>query len=817
VRVLYWLALAVAWLGGSIGFDGLARAASPGTLRVDVSKPGAPIGKLFYGLMTEEINHSYDGGLYAELIQNRIFQNSPAEPVDWSIVQAGKSAGTIELDPTNPVNDTALKTSLKLKISALDNGGHVGVANSGYWGIPVWPNTKYHASFYARSGDGFSGPLTVSIESNDGATVFAVAKVDSISGDWKKYSVDMTTPQVPASTTNRFVISAASKGTVWLSLVSLFPPTYKDRPNGNRIDLMQKLADLHPAFLRFPGGNYVEGDTIAERFEWKDTVGPLEQRPGHRSPWGYRSTDGLGLLEFLDWCDDLQMEPLLAVYAGYSLRHDYVKPGPDLEPFVQDALDEIEYCTGDASTKWGKQRAADGHPNPFIIHFIEIGNEDFFDKSGSYDGRFAQFFDAIKAKYPKLQCIATTPVKSRKPDLLDDHAYLSPRGMLRAVHRYDDYDKNKPKVFFGEWATESGKPTPDMRAALSDAAWLTGLQHDSDTVLMNCYAPLLVNVNKGAWQWQTNLIGYDAASSFGSPSYYAQSMFSGNWGDLNLPTDLTPQSLPPSPTQAPHGRIGVGTARSTAEFKDLKVSNGNQTLYQSDPAGKPTDWQPGTGDWSVHDGVLGQSNAGARGARDLAGDPSWKDYTLTLKARSLGDGGFQILFHVIDADNMIALNLGGGGKADLHRVSGRDRDALGEASSFTAEPNKWYDLRIELAGADIKCFVDDKPIIQATDTPPVPPAPVYAAASRDKSTGDVILKVVNVIDTPQQIEINLSGIGSVAKEAVVEVLAGQPRDQNTVDAPEKIAPEKGTIANAAAKFTHEFPPYSVSVMRLKVK
>jgi alpha-N-arabinofuranosidase len=796
-------------------------AANPGTITIDLNKPGDPIPAHFFGLMTEEINHSYDGGLYAELIRNRVFQDPETNFHAWSLVKSGRAAGSFEFDPNNPVNDSALKLSLKLRIDSVGADTRVGVANTGFWGIPVWPNTKYHASFYARGGDGFTGPLTVQIESNDGNTVFATANVNNITGDWKKYTVDLSTSQVPASAANRFVISASSKGTVWLSLVSLFPPTYKDRPNGNRIDIMQKLADLHPGFLRFPGGNYVEGNYIPERFDWKKTIGPLEGRPGHPCCWGYRSSDGMGLLEFLDWCEDLNMEPLLAVYAGYSLKHDYVKPGPDLQPFVQDALDEIEYCTGDVSTKWGKERAADGHPAPFVIHYVEIGNEDWFDKSRSYDGRFTQFFDAIKAKYPNIQCIATTPVKSRKPDLVDDHGYPSPAAMLKKVHTYDNRSASLPKVFFGEWATESGTPTPNLRAALCDAAWLTGLQRDSSTVIMNCYAPLFVNVNKGAWQWRTNLIGYDAASSFGSPSYYAQAIFSRNWGDVNLATDVVAQDVHAAPTQPLAGEIGLGTIRSSAEFKEIKVTSGDKTLYQSDAADhandRAGDWSAASGTWTIADGAIQQSNETERDAREFVGDFRWTDYTLTLQARALGKGGFRVLFHAADPDNYLSLNVGGDGNVRLSRVADGGRDPLGDAASLTPEAGKWYAARVELVGNHVKCYVDDKLLITATDAIPVPPTPLFAAASRDSATGDVILKAVNVSDAPQQIEIHLDGATDVKKEADIETLTGQPHDQNTVEFPEKVAPEKGTIDDAGSVFTHIFPANSVNVIRLHAK
>ena len=303
---------------------------------------------------------------------------------------------------------------------------------------------------------------------------------------------------------------------------------------------MEKLAAMKPTFLRFPGGNYVEGDTLRERFDWKATRGPLPFRPGHRSCWNYRSTDGLGLLEFMGWCEDLNMQPVLAVFAGYALRQQPVEPGPLLEPYVQDALDEIEYLTADAGTShWGALRAKDGHPAPFALKYIEIGNEDYFDRSNSYEARFAQFFDAIKAKYPNLQLISTTNnVKIRKPDLIDDHYYRSAKAFFDDIHHYDKSDRNGPKIFVGEWATREGDPTTNMNAALGDAAWMTGMERNSDLIVMQCYAPLFVNVNPGGMQWKSDLIGYDAMNSYGSPSYYAQCMFANNIGDTLPPADL---------------------------------------------------------------------------------------------------------------------------------------------------------------------------------------------------------------------------------------------------------------------------------------
>src|SRR5438477_5051900 len=353
-------ALAAFLIGAPAGLR--AQAGGGVTLQIKADQVTARVNPMFYGLMTEEINYSYDGGLYGELVRNRNFKEDPKEPVHWQLVQERGGAGSMALDTSQPLND-AVPASLKLTVSQVSGDQKVGVANDGFWGIPVKPNTTYKASFYAKASAGFTGALTVAIAGNDGSTEHANVQVPSIGGAWRKYDVSLTTTaSVTPSAGNRLVLSTNKTGTVWFGFVSLFPPTWKDRPNGNRKDIMQLLADMKPAFLRFPGGNYLEGNTIETRFDWKKTIGDVAQRPGHMNDgWRYWSSDGMGLLEFLEWCEDVNMQPLLAVYAGYSLRQQGVKPGAELEPFVKDALDEIEYVTGDAGTTWGARRAKDGH------------------------------------------------------------------------------------------------------------------------------------------------------------------------------------------------------------------------------------------------------------------------------------------------------------------------------------------------------------------------------------------------------------------------------------------------------------------------
>jgi len=554
-------------------------------LTLDLTKANKDVSPKLYGLMTEEINYSYDGGLYAELIRNRVFKNNASKPEAWSLVKNGDAKADIKLIGADPQNvprgeggnaiNEALTTCLRLTVES--SGKRAGIANEGYWGIPVRPATTYTASFYIKGTESVppprfnqndqttpavpiienntAGPITVSIESNDGGTVYASGTINfEKSPFWKKYALKLTTAaDVKPTKDARFVISTDRTGLYYFNLVSLFPPTYNNRLNGDRQDITKLLVDMKPTFLRFPGGNFLEGPYLGDHFPWKTTLGPLEQRPGHTGSWGYRATDGMGLLEYLGWCEDVHMEPLLAVFAGYSLRGDHIDAGPLLAPHVQDALDEIEYITGDVHTYWGAKRAADGHPAPFKLTCVEIGNEDWFDRSNTYDARFNQFRKAINAKYPSLHCISTIAdaqfpkmmvTTGSKPYMVDEHYYQNAWQMEEDAGKYDSYDrKTSPKIFVGEWATREGSPTTNLNAALGDAAWMTGMERNSDIVLRSCYAPLFVNVNPrnpatgdgGGMQWSSDLIGYNALNSYGSPSYYVQKMFNTNIGNKIVP------------------------------------------------------------------------------------------------------------------------------------------------------------------------------------------------------------------------------------------------------------------------------------------
>jgi len=563
------------------------------SITIDASKATAQVSPRLYGLMTEEINYSYDGGLYAELIRNRVLMDNMTAPDHWAAFGENAASVKVALDGSNPLN-AKLSMALKVTVGTASAGHASGVANDGFWGIPVQPNTTYKASFYARMLAGGPDKLTVTIASPDRSVVYASGTVSGVGGDWAKHELTLTTGAVTPTANARFVISLESPGTVYLTLVSLFPPTWNNRPNGFRRDLMQMMIDMKPKFLRFPGGNYLEGSNLSQRFQWKNTIGALEQRPGHQGPWGYRSSDGMGLLEFLLWCEDMGAEPVLGLYAGYSLDGSHVATGTALDPYVQDALDEIEYVTGDIGTKWGAQRAADGHAAPFALHYVEVGNEDFFDKSGSYDARFTQFFDAIRAKYPSLKVIssigneqpASLRVKSRAPDMLDEHYYRATDEFIATAKQFDTYSRTGSEIFVGEWAaheTASIRPwdaaaktqpvTPTFKAAIGDAVWMIAMERNADLIRMQCYAPLLVNVNTGAWQWRPDLIGYTALTSYGSPSYHALAMFGSNLGDEVLRTVSSDSTIHACATRlASSGRIFLKLVNTSASAQSIQLS-----------------------------------------------------------------------------------------------------------------------------------------------------------------------------------------------------------------------------------------------------
>jgi alpha-L-arabinofuranosidase len=587
-----------------------AAAAPTATLTVDAGHTTTPVNDYQFGHIIEDINHSVEGGLHANVVRNSTMKEGTANPpASWSLVTSGGGTGSIAADTTGPLN-TANPRSLRLTVGGNGSGQRVAAANSGFYGVGVRPSQAYAVSFFARATAGFTGPLTVTIESNTG-TVHASATVSGLSTTWKRFTTTLTTGAgAPVSTANRFVVAADGVGagqSVWLNVVTALGPTF--RPTGGlRKDLQQLLADTNPGFFRVPGGNYLEGAVLANRFAWKETIGPIEDRPGHQNDaWGYWSTDHFGLLSYLLMAEQAGAEPLLGVFAGYTLNGSVV-PQHQLQPYVDEALDEIEYLIGDTTTTWGARRAADGHPAPFPLRYVEVGNEDWFDGSGSYNAyRYPMFYDAIKARYPHLQVVASQGVTSRPMDVLDDHYYNGdPAAFAELATRYDGADRNGPKILVGEFGVTNGSstnPTGTLSGAIAEAAFMTGTLRNADLVIGAAYAPALTSVDN--WQWSSNLIGFNAVSSFGSPSYHVQKMFGTLLGDHVVPTMLAgaPANVRHVATRTVGGTVYATVVNPTASAIETQVNvvgaatvggSATVTTLTGDPAARNSITAPNT-------------------------------------------------------------------------------------------------------------------------------------------------------------------------------------------------------------------------------
>ena len=772
--------------------------AADNSITVAVDKPGIKVSPLLWGIFFEDINLSTDGGIYAELVRNRSFEDSD-KPDSWTAVSSGNAKLDLSVDAEKPLST---KNPHSLKVTIKDAGvARAGVANGGYWGMSVVKGDKYSLSLSARAEAAFSGPLTVTLESVD-SVVYAMEKIKALAEDWQTFTLtlksDTTDPKA------RLVISTDKPGTFWLDCVSLFPKdTWKG--HGFRKDLAQMLADMKPAFMRFPGGCWVEGNTMKESYRWKETIGNIFERRSQYNLWGYTATHGMGFHEYLQLCEDIGAEPLFCINVGMSHKENV--PMDKMGEYVQDALDAIEYANGPANSTWGAVRAKAGHPAPFNMKMMEIGNEN---GGPAYHERYALFSDAIKAKYPQVKLVADVwngMPGNRKLEIVDEHYYSNPEFFIANAGKYDSYDRSAFKVFVGEYAVTQGTGEGSLRGAVGEAAFMTGLERNADVVRMASYAPLFVNANHR--HWNPDLIVFDSSRAFGIPSYYVQKLFSENRGDTVLPCAVESASAEP-PVES--GMIGVGTWLTQAEYKDIKVTRGDEVLFASDFATGTKGWKLHGGEWKAEGGVLKQTSLDEN-VRAVAGDKKWNNYTYTLKARKTGGAeGFLILFGV-DKDNQKSWwNIGGWGNK-RHGLEMPNMEA--ESVDGSIETGRWYDIKVELKGGNVTCYLDGKLIHDAQSKPM---KALYASSTLSADGKEVILKVVNASASEQATAVRLNGLKGVSKTATAVVLSSaDAMDENSLEQPTKVAPVSVTIDNAAESFTHAFPGNSVTVLRLPVK
>jgi alpha-L-arabinofuranosidase len=542
-------------------------AAEPGLkLVVAADHPGPAVSPMLHGIFFEDINYGGDGGLYAELVQNRSFEHDE-HLFAWGTVNRGGD-GDVTVESADPLN---AKNKHYARLTIRDAGQGFGLANYGFGGIAVRADENYLFSVRARADAAYAGALAVALEDETGR-VIGKCDLTGLAPSWGRFDGVIACGQTALQA--RLVVLATAAGRVDLDMVSLFPEhTWKNRRNGLRADLVKMLADLHPAFLRFPGGCIVEGMDLENSYRWKDTIGDVAERPENWNRWQsaiktapapeYYQTYGLGFFEYFQLCEDIGAEPVPILNCGMACQYQSAQlvPLDQLDPFVRDMLDLIEFANGPATSPWGSRRAAMGHPAPFNLKYLGVGNEQWGEQ---YFERYRIFYAAIKAKYPDIHLVTTSGPSVEDPrwalawgkfkggtpaDIVDEHYYRSPDWFLDHSTRYDHYDRAGPKVFAGEFAAHDGFVKRNtLRAAIAEAAFMTGLVRNSDVVAMSSYAPLLAKV--GAIQWQPDLIWFDNTRVYGSPSYYVQQLFSRNRPDVVLPVELT-AGLPTGGTQPP--------------------------------------------------------------------------------------------------------------------------------------------------------------------------------------------------------------------------------------------------------------------------
>ncbi len=824
----------------SLAFAGLissARAAEPNArITVQADKPGAKISPLLYGIFFEEINRGGDGGLYAEMLQNRSFEDAPT-PLGWTLLSVPNAPpesemATMSLDTSRPLNDYN-RTSLKIKIG---NGpGMFYLINEGFKGAPynrrggprdrgtpfdeaaakqqcglfVEKGKEYRFSMYVRSDD-YHGTLDVEIRGRDEKVrekkrphakpdippPLAETSFDGVGRDWKKIEATLKSNATATDAYLAIFISGDSPATLYFDMISLMPTdTFKG--HATRKDLTQMLADMHPAFVRFPGGCYVEGEVLAERFRWKNTLGDVAQRPGHYNLWGYYSNDGLGYHEYLQLCEDIGSEPLFVINCGMAHK-DHV-PMDKMDEYVQDAMDAIEYANGPVESKWGALRAKAGHPAPFRLKLMEIGNEN---GGPIYQERYALFYDAIKKRFPDVKLVV--PLWDGKPsnrpiDLLDEHYYNSPNYFLGHTRQYDSYDRNSYKVYVGEYAVTSECGVGNLIAAVAEAAFMTGMERNGDVVAMSSYAPLFVHP---AWKtWNPNAIVFDSVAGLrhavlpgagdvrGQPRRPGGRRFHpGSRSDFSAGHDrrryvADAGRVQGHPGPALHSR--VATARRSSPRISAK---GSVLGGRSAANGKSATEHSAS---SAMETACGLSSA-------IPSGPITRSRSKPV--RSPATRAFSSSSTTRTSKRTYWWNLGGWGNTQ-HKLEGDGFPDAGVPGKI--ETGRWYDIKIEVHGLQVTCSLDNKVVHRVTRSP----LPSLAATAGLTAKGnELILKVVNGGDKALESQLSIRGLPEMKSIADLYVLTGRgPDEENSFAAPRNISVHQETIEASPRSSGLRFP------------
>lgn len=870
-------------------------------LTVNAGVPVHEISDTLFGIFIEDINFAADGGLYAEMVQNRSFEFTKLangnERHAWSDVgqitaevRTGDGIADGDYQPLNENNPNYM---------TLENtsGERAGIANKGFLdGMAVTENAAYDVSAYIRGVSGYSGKVYFAITVN-GETV-AEEAVQAVTGEWQKYSITLTSPVTANKNVKLQVL--IDDGAVDIDFVSMFPQdTYKGRENGLRKDLAEKLEALEPKFLRFPGGCVVEGVTLDLAYNWKDSIGvgrdgePLlfggtygnvAARKQGQNIWTNEAVTndpnpsymsyGLGFYEYFLLSEDLGALPVPVLNCGMRCMaqghgSDTVTGGAEFRGYIQDMLDLVEFCRGDASTKWGAVRIGMGHPEPFQLKYVGIGNENwgdaFFEKYTAFAEALIQAKKENPGMYGDIELIFTagpddgdsgrgmymSAYKYAKEELdngdfknitdftglIDHHYYNAPEWFLEHSDYYDESNYSRDTgnmasslygggipVFLGEYAAQSN----NMKAALAEAAYMTGFEHNGDIVRLAAYAPLFGNLT--ATHWAPDLIWFNNNTVTCSVNYYIQQIFSRNAGTALLSSELDGARVTEHGTF--EGKVGVGTWNTAARFDNVKiVDNESGEVLAADEfsTDSMSDWQKiSDGNWSIKGGALEQSSAttntnkySTTGSAVYFGNGEWKNYTLTLDATKIsGMEGFLIPFSVGDKNNNWFWNIGGWNNtvSCLQQVKDgvKSDQVSGTVKDCKVADGKTYALKITVNGANVKCYMDDKLMIDY-DIPETSAAEAYQVVSTD-SNGDIIIKLVNEKNTEKTFAIDLRDAGALTGTAQVETVAAESiTADNILGKPEVVTLETSSAAGITERFNYTVKPLSVTVMRISRK
>ena len=789
-------------------------------INVDVANPGVKVSPNLYGIFFEDINHAADGGLYAELISNRSFEDSDNATPTWRTKAADGATISTQLVNKALLNNAQGK-ALQINVAARQNAT-ASLVNEGFWGINAVQGRTYKLSLWAKGS--YKGGVKARLISADGKSVYAETTVDAKMGKkWSKFTAELTANANDPKA--QFELVFDGKGTITLDVVSLFPPTFMNRENGLRPDLAQLLYNIRPKFVRFPGGCYVEGQESPENaFHWEKTIGPIEERPGHKNVnWRYRTSDGMGFDEYLQLAEDLNAKPLYVVNVG--LWHGGMTPVDSIQPWIDECMNALEYANGPVTSKYGALRAKNGHPEPYNIEYLEIGNEnnqpDPALQSDHYYERFKKFKDAVLAKYPNMHLIGNVVAwgddnptwdSNESVELLDEHYYRNPAWFAENFHKYDGYDRKGSEIYVGEYAVTQGFGNMgSLDAALGEAVYMMGIENNSDIVTMASYAPIFANLNDR--MWAPDMIQFTSDRVFGTPSYYVQNLMANNVGTrvLNVKQD-NPYSYGEVQVKPAVCRVGMGTWATQASFEDKGYTDAEGKALPMTLQELPTDIN---GDWKVDGGVIKQTSNGESCIRLNPGEITADGYIYKIRARKdSGNEGFMLIFNYVDDKNYCWLNLGGWNNTQhgIEQIVGGAKGQVATVSG-TIETGRWYDIELKVVGDSVYASLDGKQIFATKLRANTLPG-VFSTATLDENTGEVILKVANTNSENTTAEICLQG-KTIKGAKLIRLTAKNGQEENTIDNPTNVHSTETFVTTSSDGGVVDIPANSLNIFRLK--